>query len=105
MIEKSGSSKYSSTRIIQIDNLLSHIRIYPNPAQSAVTMSFMSTSDQTATLRVRTISGTVVMSKPISLNTGDNRTHIPLNNLSNGLYLVELITSQKVFTNKLTVSN
>ena len=105
MIEKSGSSKYSSTRIIQIDNLLSHIRIYPNPAQSAVTMSFNSTSNQTATLRVRSISGSVVISKLISLSTGDNRTQIPLNNLSNGLYLVELITSQKVFTNKLTISN
>jgi hypothetical protein len=105
MIEKSGSSKYSSTRIIQIDNLLTHIRIYPNPAQNNVTMSFNSESPQTASLRIRTISGNILLSKSILLRSGDNRTQIPLTNFSNGLYLIELTTCQQVYTNKLTISH
>jgi hypothetical protein len=105
MIEKSGSSKYSSTRIIQIDNLLTQVRIYPNPAQTNVTIGFHSESAQTATFRIRSISGNILLSKPVVLGNGDNRVEIPLKNFSNGLYLVELITSQHLYTNKLTISH
>jgi hypothetical protein len=105
MIEKSGSSKYSSTRIIQIDNLLTHLRVYPNPAQNNVTMSFNSESAQPATLRIRSIAGNILLSKQILLSIGENRTQISLNSFSNGLYLVELTTGQQVYNNKVTISH
>lgn len=105
MIESSGSSKYSGIRIIQMDNLINHVRVHPNPAQHDVVVSFNSTSNQMATLRIRSLSGNVLMSKPIVLVTGANRTQISINNFTNGLYVVELITNQEVYTNKLTVSH
>ena len=105
MIEKSASSKYSSIRIIQADNLVTRIKIYPNPAQNNVTISFNSTENQTATLRVRSLSGNTILTNPIALTAGDNRKQIPINNVSNGLYLVELITNDRIFVSKLTISH
>jgi hypothetical protein len=104
LIEKSGSSKYSGVRIIQIDNMINHVRIYPNPAHNDLKISCNSTSNQTGSLRIRSISGIVLLSKPIVLVTGGNITQVSINNFINGLYIVELITNEEVYTNKLTIS-
>jgi hypothetical protein len=103
MIEKSGSSRYSSTRLIQIDFLITNVKVYPNPAKNDVTISFNSITSESATLFVRSISGEVIMKKPAMLSQGDNRIQFSTNALSNGLYIIELITSEKKFINKLTV--
>ena len=105
MIEKNGSSRYSSARIIQIDYLVTNLRIYPNPVKNDVTISFSSTESQQATLIIRSLTGDVMIKKPIALNTGENRTQFSMNRLSNGLYIVELVTNEKTFINKLTVSH
>ena len=105
MIEKTGSSRYSNTRTIQIDYPITNLKIYPNPIKNNVMISFNSTGSQSATLMIRSLSGDVMIKRPIALTTGDNRTQFSMNRLSNGLYIVELITTEKTFINKLTVSH
>ena len=105
MIEKTGSSRYSKTRLIQIDQLLTKLRIYPNPAKNDFTVSFNSSMNQSATLIIRSIAGEVMIRKSISLAETDNRVSVSTNGLSNGLYVVELITPEKAFINKLTVAH
>ena len=105
MIEKSGSSRYSNTRLIQIDNLITNLKIYPNPVKNDVTVSFNSVVDQTATLYVRSMAGEVMIKKSMGLSHGDNRISFKTDGLSNGLYIVELVTPGRSFINKLTVSH
>ena len=105
MVEKTGSSRYSKTRLIQIDQLITKLRIYPNPAKNDVTVSFNSSMNQSATLIIRSIAGEVMMKKSITLAEMDNRVSVSTNGLSNGLYVVELITPEKTFVNKLTVAH
>jgi len=105
MVERSGSSRYSSTRLIQLDQLITKLRIYPNPVKNDVTISFNSTVNETATLFVISLTGDVVLKKIISLNQGDNRVQLPTIGLSNGLYLIELVTPEKTFINRLTVAH
>ena len=105
MVESSGSSRYSNTKLIQIDQLITKLRLYPNPVKKDVIVSFNSTVDQTATLTIRSLSGVVMIKRPISLNPGDNRVQLSTDRLSNGLYLVELITPEKTFINRLTVAH
>ncbi len=105
MIEKSGSSRYSGTKTIQIDHLITNLRISPNPVRNDVMISFNSAANQQATLIVRSLSGNVMFKRPMTLNTGDNRAQFSMNRLSNGLYIVELVTNEKTFINKLTVSH
>jgi hypothetical protein len=61
--------------------------------------------NQSATLIVRSIAGEVMIRKTISMAETDNRISVSTNGLSNGLYLVELITPEKTFVNKLTVAH
>ena len=105
MVEKTGSSRYSKTRLIQNDQLITKLRIYPNPAKNDVIVSFNSSMNQSATLIIRSIAGTVMIKKSITLTETDNRVSVSTNGLSNGLYVVELITPEKTFVNKLTVTH
>ena len=105
MVEKTGSSRYSKTRLIQIDQLNTKLRIYPNPAKNDVTISINSSMNQSATLIIRSIAGEVMIRRSISLTETDNRVSVSTNGLSNGLYVVELITPEKTFVNKLTVAH
>jgi hypothetical protein len=105
MVEKTGSSRYSKTRLIQIDQLVTKLRVYPNPAKNDFTISFRSTMNQSATLIVRTIAGEVMIRKSITLTETDNQVSVSVNGLSNGLYVVELFTPEKTFVNKLTVTH
>jgi hypothetical protein len=105
MVEKTGSSRNSKTRLIQIDHLITNLRLYPNPAKNDVTISFNSTMNQSASLIIRSLSGNALIKKTIVLVTGSNRIQFSTNSLSNGLYLVQLVTDEKNFLNKLTVSH
>ena len=105
LVERSGSSRYSNTRLIQIDQLITKLRLYPNPVKKDVAVSFNSTVDQSATLTIRSLSGVVMIKRPVSLNQGDNRVQLSTDRLSNGMYLVELITPEKTFINRLTVAH
>jgi len=105
MVEKTGSSRYSKIRLVQIDQLFTKLRIYPNPAKNDFTVSFNSSMNQSATLIIRSIAGAVMIRKPISLTETDNRVIVSTNGLSNGLYVVELVTPEKTFVNKLTVAH
>jgi hypothetical protein len=57
MVDRSGSSRYSKTRLIQLDQLVTKLRLYPNPVKKDVTVSFNSTVAQTATLTIRSLNG------------------------------------------------
>jgi len=105
MVEKTGSSRYSKTRLVQIDQLPRKLRIYPNPAKNDFTVSFNSSMNQSAALIIRSITGEVLIRKSISLAETDNRVSVSTNGLSNGLYVVELITAEKKFVNKLTIAH
>jgi len=105
MVEKTGSSRYSKTRQVQIDQLITKLRIYPNPVKNDFTISFNSSMNQSATLIIRSIAGEVMIRKSISLTETDNRVSVSTNGLSNGLYVVELITPEKALVNKITVTH
>ena len=105
MIEKSGSSRNSNTRLIQIDNLITNLKVFPNPVKNDVTVSFNSVVNESATLYVRSLSGKVMIKRPVALNPGDNKVLFTTYALSNGMYIIELVTPEKTFINKLTVSH
>ena len=105
MVEKSGSSKYSSTRTIQIDQLRNSLKVYPNPAKNDMNVSFNSNDSHQATLVVRSLAGEMMMKRPLNINQGDNLIKVSLSGFSNGLYIIELITPEKRYINKLSVTH
>lgn len=105
MVEKSGSSKYSTTRTIQIDQLRNSLKVYPNPAKNDMNVSFNSNDSHQATLVVRSLAGEMMMKRPLNIYQGDNLIKVSLSGFSNGLYIIELITPEKKYINKLSVTH
>jgi len=105
MVEKEGISKYSATKIIQLDYPVKNLKVYPNPAKNIVIVTFISTGSQTANLQLRSLSGQVIIKKSTLLNQGENRIPIETMSISNGLYILELITPEKTYVNKLAVTH
>ena len=103
LVERSGTSRYSHTRFVQIDHLPTNLLLYPNPAISNVTISFKAETSQSAVLYVRSLSGGLLFTKPMALKSGENNLSLPVSNLDNGIYVIELSTPDRKLINRLTV--
>ena len=91
---------WSST--IAEDNVLSELKIYPNPCKdSKFTIEF--TSKQITEVRLINIAGKEVLLKTFTYP--ENKKQIELDGIPNGIYLVRIKTDdQKLVTKKLMVS-
>jgi hypothetical protein len=103
MVEKSGSSRYSSIRMIQIDKLERDIKIYPNPARNYATLNFNADRTENAVIRIRSLSGQTVSQQKLTVNQGINNFQLQTTGLPDGVYILELTTSLKTYINKISV--
>jgi hypothetical protein len=69
------------------------IRIYPNPAQSVITVSYSSTNPGKARVEIRDLLGKLIYTNFISNEKGT--LYVPLEHLEKGLYLVTLSRNGK----------
>ncbi len=102
MVEKDGSSKLSHTKKIQIDMGARSFGISPNPARNNATILFTSNNNSSGKLNIINLAGQVISSKPISIRAGENQYPIDLL-FSSGVYVVEIVTAENVYSKKLTV--
>jgi hypothetical protein len=79
------------------------IVLYPNPASKSATLVYAGKTSGTITINVVDVTGKMVkvMRKPVTM--GKNTITIDINNLSNGIYSVQLIDGNKTTTKKLVV--
>lgn len=96
-----GSTPSWSGHIAE-DNVLSELKIYPNPCkESKVTIEF--SSKQITEVRLINIAGKDVLLKTFSYP--ENKKQIELEGIPNGIYIVRIKTDdQKLITKKLMVS-
>ena len=67
--------------------------LYPNPSQGVINLSFAYARDEIASLRISTLDGRVIREDILSLKNGANSAAIELDNMANGLYIIELYTN------------
>lgn len=75
--------------------------IYPNPALSHATLNINATQAAEATLQVIDITGKTVMMRNQNLNAGMNQVNLDVQNLSTGIYSVNVRMGKEMFTQKL----
>jgi hypothetical protein len=71
---------------------ISHVMLYPNPASEEVNVSLDATADKQVTCRITDLSGRVVSSSIRSLQWGANNLRLEVGDLSNGVYLLEIVS-------------
>lgn len=72
------------------NNGINYINLYPNPTTSNWTLNINSSQTFSATLDCIDLSGRKIFSQDIKINTGDQRLEIPANNLSSGIYFLNI---------------
>jgi peroxiredoxin len=80
------------------------LKVYPIPAYDMVHVESSFNQGETATVRIINTSGKIVTETTNTLVSGENTISIPLNNLMNGMYYLQLITPEKILTRKLIIN-
>jgi hypothetical protein len=104
MVEKTGSSKYSTVRWMLVDQPKNSIKIFPNPAKYNTTVAYTSAINETATLKIRSVTGQVMLSRTVNIKQGENQMPIDITGLNIGLYIVELNTHLKTHVARITIT-
>lgn len=87
-----------SVEDIKVNNVVS---VYPNPAVSNANVSINASAAAEGTLQVIDITGKTVMMSNLNLNAGYNNINIDVQNLSTGIYSVNVSIGKEVYTQKL----
>ncbi|MDD3741365.1 MAG: C25 family cysteine peptidase [Bacteroidales bacterium] len=89
-----------------IDVQENSIGIHPNPATDYINVNMNLTESTKAIIKVMSISGQIVFEYPEEINLYKGKNSIVLNteNYSNGLYIVQVYTSESVYSTNLVIS-
>lgn len=71
--------------------------IYPNPASEAATLDFYLDNTSAVTLQMFNTTGQLVYTVTVdNVKAGFNYTKLPLDDFSNGVYIIKLLQNEKV---------
>lgn len=85
------------------ENNIENLSIYPNPTNGAFAMRVSLKENESATLRISDLAGRVVFERAQNLSSGGNSIVVQDANLSNGVYMLQLIGENEILTEKLVV--
>ena len=85
------------------DNTLSGMKLYPNPASQFVQLAIASTEAAAANVSIYTLMGQMVSNETVSLNEGNNVVTLNTNDLTAGVYMINVKTAKGTSTQKLIV--
>ena len=79
--------------------------VYPNPASQIVTVKLVNSFEEETTIRITDINGKLVFEKAVSSNDQISEIPIHVNNLKNGIYLINIQMGGRQFSKKLIIHN
>lgn len=85
------------------NNVISGMKMYPNPATDQVNITFSSEESANAVLSVMNLMGQTVYTENVDIHEGYNMVTVPVNNFRSGVYMVNLKTNKGTSTQKLIV--
>jgi len=76
------------------------LKVYPNPTQNNITVSFFAESKKRYSIIVYDLNGKEIMKKQVQYEPGLNKINLNLNNFSNGTYFIKLYNEGSLVTQK-----
>ncbi|HQV01734.1 MAG TPA: T9SS type A sorting domain-containing protein, partial [Bacteroidia bacterium] len=77
--------------------------MYPNPANALVTINLFSDESQDATINLIDITGRVVYTQTISIAEGDQKMELDINQITKGIYFLQLNANGDKTVQKLVI--
>ena len=87
--------KHSFTSTSEFSEKYSHLKIFPNPAKSTITMQFTLSIKTDLVLRITNGMGQLIYMRELKKIAGEYNETIELSNYSRGIYFVEMITEKE----------
>jgi len=85
--------------------LISRVRVYPNPSDGHFTLTFQSNCQETITFELTSYNGRTVSCFEKEVITGENTIIINQRDLPSGLYLLQMRSSSSFVIRKIVISN
>jgi hypothetical protein len=105
-IDQSGISLYSQIIAVRINGVAAKLSVYPNPANSSTTISFVSATAGPISLKLFDLKGGLLWQAQYEANSGVNVLPVTaVRNIPNGLYLLEWSDGQTPTTTRLMVTH
>lgn len=80
------------------------VSIFPNPAKDQATLQIVSEKAVSANVEIVALDGKLIASQPINLNAGSTNTKLSTENLVNGVYVVNIKTTETSTQIKLLIN-
>lgn len=106
VIAVNGQEKYSNVAAVRKTTARTMVIISPNPANEVASLQFYAEKETLVTVNIKDITGRVIAMQKVKAFKGNNS--VPLNGLSkysDGVYNVQLLIGNDVFTTKLIIQN
>jgi hypothetical protein len=85
------------------NEVISGMKIYPNPASDAVNITFSSEESADAVVSVMNLMGQTVYTSNVNIHEGYNMVNVPVNQFSAGVYVVNIKSNKGTSTQKMIV--
>ncbi|MEI7802092.1 MAG: fibronectin type III domain-containing protein [Bacteroidota bacterium] len=98
------------TTALRIEDIAANISgydltIFPNPSDGKFALHINASVEGNAELKITNILGQQILNSTVTLKNGENIFNYSLENVSAGIYMVEILSAQGIVTKKLRISN
>ena len=105
-LDTDGQFVYSKIVSVRLNNLSGKLSVYPNPAQSSVTVSFSCTNAGPVSLRLFDIKGSLLWQQQYTASAGQNNVQVDyIRNIPPGTYILQWFDGLKPEQTKILVNH
>jgi hypothetical protein len=97
------SASYSSTVATPEIEGVESLKVYPNPAEEFISVSFTATERQTVSIELVSLTGKILISENLGLVQGGFDRKIDVSDLAQGIYLLKITGERGISTSKIVV--
>jgi hypothetical protein len=90
-VDKDGHSTLSNIANVNIEKPLVTVQVYPNPAQSVVTLEYITEKRETIQVQISDSKGAIVLTAQVNTQSGINTKTFNVSGLAKGIYSVQVI--------------
>jgi hypothetical protein len=106
VVNLSGNGQYSKTVSVLMNGITAKLTVFPNPAKSAATISFVASTSGDISLRLFDLKGSTVWQKQTRVAAGNNSILLDqIANIPNGIYILQWFDGLKPQQVKMVVNH
>lgn len=101
-VDINGSENYSEVKSVNIlDDYYDLLSVNPNPTNDRTEIVFNAYGNESAELKIYSMSGKLIEHATILCQKGGNRMEIDLSDQQKGIYMLNLVTNHKTYSSKI----